>query len=379
MSDEDMVAYLARCQLDPAGAARVDRDAAARLRPRPARAPHAPGRDQRARGHARRRAADPRVLRRRGGLGAVHPPGLHAVQAGRRGGARQPGSQARGAGQARADRVGRDRRGGVPQDDRGHQPGGRRSSTSARATCSRFGGRKARARRVAEALLPAIRGAVSSEESKVLTVDTSERVLEFVCSEQAARLVQRRRAVSGSPRAHQAAAAVGLARGRDAGADRRARRRLPGGLPRLLRGPRRRGRRAGRPRPADRARRGHGAGGHGHHDQGVEDLARPLPPRDRGHGGRGGAGRVRVARRRGELRHRVLAAGALQARAGAASRRAAGQGRAGHRRRGRDRPRDHRHAGRGRRVRGGLRPRRRRRGARRSPTTATAGSRSPAT
>ncbi len=57
-----------------------------------------------------------------------------------------------------------------------------------------------------------------------------------------------------------------------------------------------------------------------------------------------GAGRVRLARRRRELRDRVLAAGALQARAGAGARRAAGQGRARHRRRGRHRPRDHRHA-----------------------------------
>ena len=44
----------------PADAARVDRDAAARVRPRAARAPHAPGRHQRARRHRRRRAADRR-------------------------------------------------------------------------------------------------------------------------------------------------------------------------------------------------------------------------------------------------------------------------------------------------------------------------------
>ena len=48
----------------------------------------------------------------------------------------------------------------------------------------------------------------------------------------------------------------------------------------------------------------------------------------------------------GVVRDRVLAAGALQARAGAGARRAAGQGRAGHRRRGRHRARDHRDAGR---------------------------------
>ena len=38
-------------------------------------------------------------------------------------------------------------------------------------------------------MLPAIRGAVSSMRAKVLTVDTSDRVMEFVCSEQAAQLV----------------------------------------------------------------------------------------------------------------------------------------------------------------------------------------------
>ena len=123
---------------------------------------------------------------------------------------------------------------------------------------------------------------------------------------------------------------------------------LPRRLPRVLRGARRRGRRAGRPGPADRARRGHRAGRRGHDDQAVEDLARPLPPRDRGDGRRAGARRVRLARRRRELRDRVLAARALQARAGAAARRAAGQGRARHRRRRRHRPRDRRLARRAR-------------------------------
>src|SRR4051812_22192763 len=54
---------------------------------------------------------------------------------------------------------------------------------------SRFGGRKADAEGSLTDLLPAIRGAVSSERAKVLTVDTSERVMQFVCSEQASRLV----------------------------------------------------------------------------------------------------------------------------------------------------------------------------------------------
>src|SRR3954453_63132 len=55
---------------------------------------------------------------------------------------------------------------------------------------SRFGGRKLEPGGDLTALLPAIRGAVSSERAKVLTVDTSERVMQFVCSEQASRLVK---------------------------------------------------------------------------------------------------------------------------------------------------------------------------------------------
>src|ERR1700761_1617265 len=55
---------------------------------------------------------------------------------------------------------------------------------------SRFGGRRVEPAGSLTELLPAIRGAVSSERAKVLTVDTSDRVMEFVCSEQAARLVE---------------------------------------------------------------------------------------------------------------------------------------------------------------------------------------------
>ena len=54
---------------------------------------------------------------------------------------------------------------------------------------ARFGGRTLEPAGSLEELLPAIRGAVSSERAKVLTVDTSDRVMEFVCSEQAAQLV----------------------------------------------------------------------------------------------------------------------------------------------------------------------------------------------
>jgi rhamnulose-1-phosphate aldolase/alcohol dehydrogenase len=54
----------------------------------------------------------------------------------------------------------------------------------------RFGGTKDRRNGSLHELLPLIRGAVSSETAKVLTVDTSERVLEFVASEQAEALVK---------------------------------------------------------------------------------------------------------------------------------------------------------------------------------------------
>ena len=109
----------------PVGAPLLDRDAAARLRAGQARAPHAPGRDQRAGRDPRRRAPRGGVLRRRGGLDPLHPARVHARQAGRHRGAREPGPQARRAGQARPRRLGRHGRAGVPAHDRGDQPRGR--------------------------------------------------------------------------------------------------------------------------------------------------------------------------------------------------------------------------------------------------------------
>src|SRR3954454_18423497 len=53
----------------------------------------------------------------------------------------------------------------------------------------RFGGRRLEPAGSLQELLPAIRGAVCSERAKVLTVDTSARVMDFVCSEDAPRLV----------------------------------------------------------------------------------------------------------------------------------------------------------------------------------------------
>ena len=103
------------------------------------------------------------------------------------------------------------------------------------ATSSRFGGRKIEPAGSLTELLPAIRGAVSSERAKVLTVDTSERVLEFVCSEQAERLVK-----VGAPcpdhLVHTKRLPLWVSReNAHAGEDRRAGRAVPRRLPRVLR------------------------------------------------------------------------------------------------------------------------------------------------
>ena len=231
----------------------------------------------------------------------------------------------------------------------------------------RFGGRHPAADRarpeLLRELLPAIRGAVSSEKHKLLTLDTSDALGRVRLLRRGRAPRHRRRALPRPPRAHQARAAVDplrprrRRRRRAARAHRRARGGVPRRLPRVRRGARRRHDRARRPRPADRAGPAPRARLHRHDDEELDRLARPLPPRHRGDGGRPGARRVRLARRRRELRDRVLAARALQARPGAAAGRAPGPGRARDRRRRRHRPRDRRLARRRGRLRGRVRPR----------------------
>ena len=354
MSDEDMVAYLRALPARPRDAALLDRDAAARVRPGAARPPHPPGRHQRAGRQRRRRAARRGVLRRRGGLDPLHPPRLHALQAGRRGRARQPGAEARRARQARARGVGRQRRGGVPEDDRGHQPGGRVRQRAHRRHRALRRPRTPRRRRAKPELL---QRAAAHDPRRGLEREAQAADRRHVGALARVRVLgrrraarHRRRALPRPPRPHQAAAAVdplrpgGRRRRRAARADRRARRRVPRRLPRLRRRFARRLDRAGRPRPAVVLVQHLGLVSAGTTTKNSKRLARPLPPRDRGDGGRPRARRVRLARRRGELRDRVLAARALQARAGAAARRAPGPGRARDRRRGRHRPRDRRRA-----------------------------------
>ena len=212
MSDEEMVAYLARCQLDPAMPRCVDRDAAARLRAGAARAPHAPRRHQRARRHGRRRAAGGRVLRRRGRLDPLHPAGLHAVQAGRA----RPCATTRGLKLvvlAKHGLVvwGDSARGGLPPHDRGHQPGRRlrqrahRRARRASAAAPRTPGRRRAAALAAASCCrrSAARCPASAPRSSPST--PRARVLEFVSlARRPQELVDRRRAVPRPPRAHQA-------------------------------------------------------------------------------------------------------------------------------------------------------------------------------
>ena len=192
-------------------------------------------------------------------------------------------------GQARPDRVGRDRRGGLPQDDRGHQPG--------RRVRQRAHGRRARASaaRKAEPSGLAARAAAGDPRRGVLRAregadgrhlrprawssSPPRRPSELVkvgapCPDH---LVHTKRLplwISREDATPRAASPSSPTPYRD---DYRA----------YFEAQRRRGRRARRPGRADRARRGHGHGRPpGTTTKLVEGLARPLPPRDRGDGGR---------------------------------------------------------------------------------------------
>ena len=189
MTDEEMVAYLARCQLDPAMPRAVDRDASARVRAAPARRPHASRLDRRDRGLGRRRAARRGVLRRRRGVDPVHPAGLRALEAGRGG---------------RRARIRRRR--SSSWRSTASSPGARRAEESYASTLdainraaafvaergrrrAAFGGRRveplgdASRHELLASVLPALRGAVSVDGPRILQVDTSPEVLEFACGE----------------------------------------------------------------------------------------------------------------------------------------------------------------------------------------------------
>ena len=118
MSDEEMVAYLARCQLDPA----MPRCSIETLLHAFVPAPHVHHTHPDGINVLAGTAEGERLVRECFGDAAAWipyiRPGLHALQAGRRGGPREPGLEARRAGQARAGRVGRQRAGGLRAHDR---------------------------------------------------------------------------------------------------------------------------------------------------------------------------------------------------------------------------------------------------------------------
>ena len=169
MSDEEMVAHLVRCQLDPA-------------MPRPSietllhafvpaahvHHTHPDGINILAGSAARRAAACASASATRPPGSPTSGPGFTLSKQVGEAVRDSPGLRARRARQARPRRLGRHGRGGLPRDDRGDQPRRSRSSTSARRAPQRFGGPAAarsttrRGTRRCMQLLPAIRGAISS-------------------------------------------------------------------------------------------------------------------------------------------------------------------------------------------------------------------------
>ena len=132
----------------PVDAAPVDRDAPPRLHPASPRRPHAPGCDRRDRRRDRRRASRGGVLRHRRSLDPLHPAGIRALEARRRGSLLEPERRDRPARQARARHVGRDRCRVLRGDPRRDQPGGcfRRGAPVGRRAVRRGGAGAARAR-----------------------------------------------------------------------------------------------------------------------------------------------------------------------------------------------------------------------------------------
>ena len=159
MSDEEMVAYLARCQLDPADAARLDRDAcctrSSRRRTSTTRTRTGstcwPG-PRTASGSCNECFGDEAVW-----IPYIRPGFTLSKQVAE---AIQPEVKLVVLAKHGLIRLGQHRRGGVPEDDRGDQPGGQFVNERT-GDISRFGGRKLEPQGSLSELLPAIRGAVS--------------------------------------------------------------------------------------------------------------------------------------------------------------------------------------------------------------------------
>ena len=191
MSDEEMVAYLARCQVEP----RCPRPSIETLLhafvPAPHVAPHPPRRDQRAREHDRRRAARARVLRRlpRCGSPYIRPGFTLSKQVGEA--AREnPGLElvvlAKHGLVVWGDSAEAAYRRTIEVINRAVAFANERIAATRRASAARLRARHRTRGELLRELGPAVRDALPG---RALTFDTSARTVEFVCSADAEQLV----------------------------------------------------------------------------------------------------------------------------------------------------------------------------------------------
>ena len=318
MSDEDMVAYLARCQLDPAMPRASIETLLHAFVPAAARPPHAPRR--RSTCSPARATASASCAECFGDEAAWIPyirPGFTLVQAGRRGGrATNPGLKLVVLAKHGLVVWGDTRRGGLPAHDRGRSTGRPTSSTSAPPAAPRFGGaarrraarRRARARRCCASVLPgAARRGVERAAEGARRSTRRRASLEFVSLARRAASSSTVGAACPDHLVHTKRVPLWIPfdpatrrRRRAARADRAsARRRYRDDYRAYVERHARRDDRARRPRPARRARSStSGWSRSAPTTKAARALARPLPPRDRGDGRRARARRLRLARRR---------------------------------------------------------------------------------
>ena len=209
-----------------------------------ARRPPAPGRRHRVRDRRRRRGADPRVLRRPGGLGALAAAGVPARPGHRRDQARAPRGDRGDPRRARHHRVGRRPATSARRGRWRSSPPPRSSSTSAGAAdrSGRLVSRAAAARRErrarAAALAPVIRGLASTDRPQLGHFTDAAGVLDFVGSERHAGAGRARHLLPGPLPAHQGPAdGARPAAGRAARRGRRPAARAARGLPARTTGP----------------------------------------------------------------------------------------------------------------------------------------------
>ena len=193
MTDEEMVAYLARCQLAPA----MPRASIETLLHAFIPAAHVDHTHPDTIGAIVGAVDGERMAEECFGSEAVWipyiRPGFALSKLVARGGRRAARGQVRAAREARPRDVGRHARGVLRGDARSREPrGGIRRGARPRPAAAPAAAALDAARRdeLLAAVLPALRGAVSVDGPRILQLDTSPAVLDFVCAEGAAELSQ---------------------------------------------------------------------------------------------------------------------------------------------------------------------------------------------